>query len=243
MRIAITTILILLISSCGVIKTRDKQMDQVSQIKKAAIVAFTVDLPARSGLSLSANSGKVSGKSGGGSLLTKTSIISEQMYSAISEAFIKKINWKFVSKDQFIETAAYKLAYEKTMTGFQNKYPAGEGLNRFLIPNLMDFDCMRLLRIEGRDQLMKELKVDALITVHVRGFLEGTSVMGIGPNYPNVKVSFQVYRRGIENVVWFDSLEGKKAKESVGSTGLTIDEEKVAEYSLTSVKEALTKLE
>ena len=231
-----------LLTACGSIKTKDRNVEQTTQIKRAAVVGFVADLPARSGISLSANTGNMGGAAGG-SMIPKESARTEEMLKEINKAFGQRLKWTMLDVSKLPENASYKEAYKKTMEGFQNKFPPSAGTNRFLVKNMMDFDSLRILPQADREKLMRDLKVDAVIATRLDVVLNGTTVMGVGSRYPQAKLFFQVFKMGQERPVWFETLEGKEMEESIGKTGLTLDEEKAAVLGLESLRAGLTKLQ
>ncbi|MBX2996281.1 MAG: hypothetical protein KF681_15755 [Bdellovibrionaceae bacterium] len=232
----------LALTACGSIKTKDRNVELTGQVRRAAVVGFMADLPARSGISLSGNSGEVSGKAGG-SMITKESPQTDSMLKEISKAFGQRLKWSMLDTAKLPENPSYQEAYKKTMEGFQNKFPPGAGSNRFMVAKFMDFDSLRILPQADREKLMRDLKVDAVIATKVDVVLNGTTVMGVGNRYPQSKVFFQVFKMGQANPIWFETLDGKEMEESIGKTGLTLDEEKAANLALISLKDGLSKLQ
>lgn len=226
---------------CGTIKTKDRNVSETQSIKRAALIAFTADLPARSGIGLNMNSGKAEG-SRGGSMLNQNSPETERMMRQVSQAFGSRMKWAMLDPEKATEAPAYREAYKKTMEGWQNKMPPASGTNRFVVRNMMDSECLRILDQPNREKLMQDLKVDALIVSKVDVVLSGTTVMGVGSRYPQSKMFFQVFKKGHERPVWWETLDGKVMEESVGKTGLTLDEKKIADLGLRSLQDGLAKL-
>lgn len=230
-----------ILSSCGALKTKDRNLEMTNQIKRAAVVGFIADLPAKSGLSIN-SSGKLAGKAGGSQFI-QDSKQTDTMLKNIQQAFAKKMKWTMLEISQLSENSSYQSAYKKTMEGIQNKMPIPEGINRFMFKKLMDFDSLRILSQPDREKLMSELKVDAVIAVKVDVILSGTTVMGIGNRYPQARLFFQVFKAGQEKPIWYETLDGKEMTESIGKTALTFDEAKISDLSLESLQEALNKLQ
>lgn len=195
-------------SGCG--SARFKEQDQVNSIQKAAVVAIGVYQPAREGGGLGTQSGKL--------MLDSPHVTG--IYKDLVAELQKNMGWKMATYDQVRGNATFTQAYEKTMKGFQNKVPPGEGENLYRAEGILDQDSPRILGVEGRNALIDALKVDAIVVVTVRTQLKGTVVMGIGPRKPQALVTLAVYKRGQEKPVWFDGMiEGAVSEESIGMLG------------------------
>lgn len=108
----------------------------------------------------------------------------------------------------------------------------------------MDNESLRVMGTEGRDNLMKALGVDALVTAQIDVLLSGTTVLGIGSMYPYANLQFQVYTRGKSTADWFEgAIEGEKAEKSIGSTALTLDVELMNRLALESARTAFAKIQ
>ncbi len=211
---------ILVLSGCGALKVRDKNPAEVSKIKSVAVVALSVVQPEPKSLSLNIGTGKTEADSNGGKFNQASDHV-ELIYTDLSTALKKNLKWKVVDRTTMVTNAGYKDAFEKTMKGWQNKMPPSANYIQYNPNSVMDFDSPRILGPEGREALMKALKVDAIVVAQVNVHLTGTSVMGIGKQYPQSVLNLRVFARGQENPVWFDgNIEGEESKESVGMTGL-----------------------
>lgn len=209
----------LLMSSCGSLKVRDKNPNEVSSIKSVALINMDVTEPRPKELALNLGSGKVEGDRAMGTFQEKAPHV-EKLYYDFQRALKAQLNWKVLDKNSMITNPGFKIAYEKTMKGWQNKMPPGQGLAHFVTTDTLDYDSARILGFEGREKLIRDLGVDALVVAKVYVALGGTSIMGFGPRKPYSILSFGVYKKGIENPIWFDgSVEGRKG-ESVGATAL-----------------------
>ena len=238
---ALALFICLILPACGGLKTRDKDERATSQIKNAAVVAFMVDEPAAATLGLNVGSGKVKGMHGG-SMISKNASEVDQMLAALQGTLKDQLHWKVQGTSEMVARPGYLAAYDRTMKGFQNKFPPSSGQNRFLVPKVMDFDSVRILGQEGRDQLITALGVDAIVAVRVDVILKGTTFAGIGARHPQSQFSFYVYSKGKEAPIWFEGrIAGEEAKESVGSTGF-IDEQLLSELALRSAHTAFRQL-
>lgn len=219
-----------------------KKMDQsaISKIKTAAVTSFTADLPASRELGFDLGSGKL-GASAGGSMISQEMAETDQLLEKIVSAFSTRMKWKVPSVQQMKASPKYQATYKKTMEGWHNRMPPGQGINRYVVNGIMDYDSARILDADGRDQLMQDLKVDALIAVWSMTHLSGTSIMGIGSRKPQTNIMIYVYARGVSEPIWKESLQGDEITESVGSTGF-IDEKKVAHLVLKAADGALSRL-
>ncbi len=169
--------------------------------------------------------------------MTETSPHINSMYTSLSENLRSKLKWQVVELKDLKAHSGYQTAYKKTMEGWQNKMPAGAGLQDYEVEGLMDWHCLRLLKQEGRDQLIQALGVDALIMARSYVILDGVTILGIGDNYPQAHVSLEFYGYGQKDPVWRESFKGEKSEKSVGKTAF-IDSEILKETSLKSFKSA-----
>ena len=223
------------LSACG--SARIKDQTSVSKIKKVAIVAFTETEPQSRKISL--NIGNGVGTSAGGSMITETSPHVDSMYTSLSENLSRQLNWKVIGLKELKAHPAYQTAYKSTMEGWQNKMPPGEGFQDYEVEGLMDWNCLRILKPEGRDQLIQALGVDAIIMARSYVVLEGVTILGIGDKYPQAHVSLEIYGPGQKDPVWREAFKGQQSEKSVGKTAF-IDSEILKEASLQSFKSAAT---
>lgn len=226
-------------TACAV-NQKQKDQDAVSKVKTAAFTSFAADFPAANQLGFNLNSGKL-GATAGGSMMSQQLPEADELYEKIRTGFAKKMNWKVLTNQQMRFAPAYKDAYKSTMEGWQNKMPPGSGMNRYVVDGVMDFDSARILDKAGREKLMNDLRVDALIAVWSSTHLSGTSVMGIGSKKPQTTLHIAVYGRGSEQPIWREALQGEEIKESVGMTGY-FDEKKLAKLVLQAADGAIERL-
>ena len=229
-----------LLTSCGSLKVRDKQEKDVATIKTLALVAMNTVEPVPAEIGLNLGSGKAEGMRGMGEFQGKGEH-ADAMYLELQKAITKKLRWKTLSKNQMISNAGYKAAYEKTMKGWQNKMPPGEGRAQIVVKDVMDWDSIRILGQKGRDQLIQDLKVDAIMVAMVTVSLGGTSIMGFGPRKPSSLFSFQIYKRGVAEPIWFDGNIKGKEMPSVGGTAIW-SRSKLQKYALESATDAFSKI-
>lgn len=119
--------------------------------------------------------------------------------------------------------------------------PPGSGTVDYAVKNVMDWNGLRLLKPEGREKLLADLGVDALIMLKVNVFLKGFAVAGIGERKPQANAHIEVFGKGTEKMIWFDTFEGEESKESVGMTGF-INEKKLGELAVISAEAAFAKM-
>jgi hypothetical protein len=236
---ALFAVLLTALVGCSGLSHR-KDEAAVSHVKRVAVVAMSVYEPASAGIGLNLNSGKLHGTAGG-SLIPQTDAHVDTMYTEFGKAFEKNLGWQVMGRDQMTGNKGYIIAYDRTMKGFQNKMPPGEGMKQFNVTKVMDFDGPRILDFAGREALIQALKVDAIIVGRMQVFLSGTTVMGIGSRHPQTQVMFNMYSKGVEQPIWFEgNLQGDEM-ESVGKTGF-IDEKLLGELALKSAKTAFAKI-
>lgn len=232
--------LTLFVAGCSSM-VRNHDAAALKRVKRAAIIGFTVYQPDSAKVSLNVGSGNVEADRGG-SLITKNSSHVDKMYLSLRRAFSTKRKWKMPDSQSMKAQSEYRKAYDQTMKGFQNKMPPPPGTHQLLVKGMMDFDALRILGQEGRERLMRALKVDAIIAATVRVNLSGTTIMGIGKRYPQARLSFTVYGRGSEKPIWFDGeVNGDVSETSVGATAF-IDTKLLDKLSLQSAKTAFSKI-
>ena len=231
---------VLHLSACaGLIKTHDKKPEAVAKIRTAALVAYSHEVPAAREIGLNLGSGNLEGSSGG-SWQNQESPQATEIFEKTISTFKSRLNWNVMDSKKMLAIPAYPAAYKANMEGWHSRMPVQAGYNRFLVNKVMDYDSARIMEKAGRDKLMDDLKVDALIAIHSRVILNGTTVMGIGKRRPQTRITFFVYTKEAEMPVWFETLEGQEM-ESVGSTAF-IDETKVSTLAVKSAEVALAKL-
>jgi hypothetical protein len=228
-------------AGCGSLKIREKDDQALRQIKTVAVVAFSEYQPAPKKLILNLSKSDSAGSSGGGVVPQQSEHVDE-MYRDLAASLTRNMNWKVADKKSMRSNTGYIRAYKETMEGWQNKVPPGEGEKLFLVGGLMDAECLRILGPQGRDRLLEDLKVDAVVVAQVRVGLNGNSMVGVGDLYPQARVSFQVYSKGKEEPVWFDGeIAGEQSHESVGKTAF-FDESQLSALAAQSAKTAFQKI-
>jgi hypothetical protein len=240
-KIGILVSLIMGLSACGSITTRKVEADQVSGIRRAAVASFTVTQPVPRSIGLNLSSGRAEG-SNEASLIAGSSSTVDQMYQDLVTAFQKRMKWNVLSKDQLAANAGYAKAYNDMMKGWQSKAaPHGDYFN---VLQIMDSQSVRRMKPEARDELMQALNVDAIVEADLNIFFKtkGMAVMGIASRYPQTRLSFWVYKKGVKDVVWFDgNIDGDISTQSVGKTGF-FDKEEVTRLGRTSAVTAFNKI-
>lgn len=237
----LAALLALSLSSCAAFKTHDKDELAVAKVKTVAIIGFAVTEPAPAEVGVGLLSGKASVEQGG-SLIAKNSAEVDEMYNELAKAFGKNVRWKVIPLAKLKTMPGYKIAYDKTMKGWQNKMPPPKGSQQYLIDGVMDNDSMRILGENGRAELLHSLGVDAIVTSKVDVFLKGTTVMGIGSRHPWSRLSFQVYSADPSKPIWFEgAVDGEPSEKSVGSTGF-FDEKLLGDLALGSARTAFRKI-
>lgn len=209
----------------GCASSRKVEVEQMKTVRSFAITGFSARLP------FSAM---------GSSIGTTNSPQTTEMYDATSNKLATFLKAKPMKREAMVASEGYVRSYKGTMEGFQNKGLDNSTMH-YLVPQVMDNDSTRLLDTTGRDQLMNALNVDALVSLDVRVVLDGVTVMGLGSRKPQAHVLIQMYKKGVAEPVWFETLIGEASEESVGATKF-INEEKLRELSLVSYKSALTKM-
>jgi hypothetical protein len=236
--IAVVMMFTMLSACAGLTKRVDDA--QVQKIKKVAVIAYTANLPATRTIGLDLGSGKVAGERGG-SIIPANSPDTDKIYAEFLKSLEKTQSWKVVEINAMTENAGYQQAFQKTMDGWQNKVPANSGTVDFNVKKVMDWNGPRLLGFEGREKLIKDLGVDAIIMLKTNVVLEGFTVVGIGSRKPQAHAHIQVYGKGVEEAIWFETFEGALSNESVGMTGF-INEKRLGELSLISAQTAFAKM-
>ncbi|MGZ5280430.1 MAG: hypothetical protein ACXWC9_10830 [Pseudobdellovibrionaceae bacterium] len=239
-KIILSLFSLLFLVNCSSLATKVRDEASLKQVRKVAVVAYRVTLPKSKQLSLNLGSGNT-GSDAGGSILTGQSPETDQILTNLMKEMAKNQKWAVMDINKVKMAPGYKKAFDQTMNGWQNKMPANPGTQQYVVNEVMDTDAPRILRPEGRDQLISDLGVDAIISLNVTVYLEGTTVMGIGNRYPQSLVTLNVYKKGQENPIWFESAKGDVSTESVGKTGF-IDEKKLARLAVSSAQSAYSKM-
>lgn len=228
--------------ACGSIKVREKNIEATNRVKRVAIVGFSLQQPAPRKLGLDLSKGGLTGTAGG-SQFAENSQHAEKFYSELQKHLQKNFGWEVIKLSDLKTHPGYKKAFDMTMTGWQNKMPTPENMRHHTVEGVMDADGTRILGPTGRDELVKSLKVDAIMNVRFNVELHGTKVMGIGSSYPQSHLGFELYAAGLERAIWFDGdVEGSQSGKSVGKTAF-FDEALLNELSLESALGAMEKLQ
>ena len=131
----------------------------------------------------------------GGGVQKKSNHLDE-IYPSVVASFQKQ-GWTMLDFSAVTGNAAYVQTYKDTMDGWQNKVPPNKDTYRFVSSRVFDYDGLRILGVKGREKLMNDLKVDAIIGVSIDSRLESQQLVGA--------LVFQVYGRGSDNAIWFDN--------------------------------------
>jgi len=211
-------ILLVGMTACGSL-THHKDEAVIGRVKRVAIVGFSVVEPAPAGIGLNLNSGKTEGVAGG-SLISEHSSNVDQMYEGLAKAFHGNMAWEVVPYARLKKNATYRKLFDQSMKGWHNRMPTPSGHTQFLVDGVMDNQSLRILGVDGRNELIRDLGVDAIVTAQVDVLLSGTTVMGIGSRYPQAQLSFQLFTPDKNSPDWFEGgIEGERASTSVGKTG------------------------
>lgn len=229
----------LALSGCAGL-THQKDEAKVGQVRKAAIVAISVFEPAAAQVGLNLGSGKLEG-SAGGTLIPQTDTHVDAMFTELSNSLRTNLKWNVMDKAAMVANSGYAQAYEKTMKGWQNKMPPGQGMKQFNVTQVMDFDGPRILDFKGREALIQSLGVDAIVVARLSVVLNANTVMGIGSRKPQTHMSFFVYGKGEEKPIWFEGQIKGEEMQSVGKTAF-IDEKLLGDLALKSAKTAFNKI-
>jgi hypothetical protein len=230
-----------LVAGCGLLKTKDVDQASVDAVHKVAVVAYSADLPASAKIGINLSGGGLEGKAGG-SMMAQSSHETDEILASLQKSLGANMSWQITNVEAMTANDGYKTAYDKTMKGWQNKMPPNQGTNRFEVKNVMDFDSARILDVAGRDKLINDLGVDAIVAARVSTVLKtGVAVMGIGARHPQTSVTIFVYKKGDAKPIWFQTFTGKESEQSVGSTGFT-DEGATAKLALESATDAFAQI-
>ncbi len=206
--------------SSGMLATHGKNDAELATVRKVALVGYDVYQPKpRIGMSESSHV--------------------EPMYDAI-HARLKVLGYKVTSKADMLKQPFYQASYKNHMEGFQNKNPPPEETDKLLAKDVFDTDTLRIMGLSGRDNLIQNLGVDALVEAHVMIGKAGTKIMGFGPTHIVTRMYYRMFKKGVEEPIWFETLEGEESKESVGATAL-FDRALLAKLGQQSLNEALAK--
>lgn len=221
------------LTACGSLKRRDVNQSEIRSVRKVAIAAFSFEQP-QAGLA------KLAGE--------KNYVPSESNDALLAlhdaaKTLQSKLRWQILNVDTMRANEAYKKAYASKMEGFQMGKMPPQG-KEFIAPGVMDAQSIRRMKPAERDELMKALGVDAIMEAKANiGFAsKGVKVMGVGSRYPQAILHFFVFKKGVEQAVWFEGqIEGVASETSVGKTGF-FDEELVTRLGRTSLKTAFEKV-
>ncbi len=229
-------------TACGMFKVLEKNTEAVGRIKKVAIVAMSMSQPAPRQLGIDISKGSIGG-SAGGSTITENSPQAEKVYLELQSQLGKKPGWKVMTLEEVKANPGYKFAFDSTMKGWQNKMPGSEENRNYTVEGIMDVDGTRILGPKGRDELLKALKVDAILSISVNVKLNENSFMGIGSRFPQARLAFQVFAPFEEKAIWYDfDVMGKQSNTSVGQTAF-FDENLMNTLALDSAKDAILKID
>lgn len=239
-----TTIILLALglTSCGMFKVREKNVEAVGRIKKIAIVAMSMSQPAPRKLGVDLSKGSLEGMSGG-SMIAENSPRAEQIYHELEKQLGTKFGWKVIALSDLKSNPGYQFAFASTMKGWQNKMPGPEGNHNYTVEGVMDVDSIRILGQKGRDELMQALKVDAILSIGVNVRIVANTVMGIGSHFPQAIAAFQIFVPNQEKAAWYDfEISGAQSTTSVGKTAF-FDQDLMNTLSMDSAKDAISKID
>jgi hypothetical protein len=214
--------------------------EELSKIKKIAIVGFTAYQPISASLSYDIGSGKI-GAEKNGSVIAEKSKDVDPMIEVIGQGLTKSKGWKVLNTEAMKKNAVYIESYKATMEGWQNKMPAPAGVKTYGIDGVMDKEGVRILRPAGTNKLITALGVDAVAVVNVNTMLDSTTILGIGQRKPYTQLLIQVFSPSTPESIWFETFTSDVSKESVGATHF-IDEDKVPALAMATLKNALSKI-
>jgi hypothetical protein len=127
--------------------------EELSKIKRIAIVGFTAYQPVSATLSYDIGSGKLGAE--------KSKDV-DPMIEVIGQSLTKSKDWKVLNTEAMKKNAVYIESYKATMEGWQNKMPAPSGVKTYGINGIMDKEGVRILRPAGTNKLITALGVDVV---------------------------------------------------------------------------------
>lgn len=231
-------VFLLLISGCAGLGTRSVNKDELNSVKRVAIASFSLVHPrTKTLISIGGSSGMDE------SFPDMDSDVTKDFYNDLAETLRSKYRWRTLTSQAMVQNNKYQATYKEKMLGVQfNKIQMKGQVLR--VPEVMDAQSLRRMSVVERDALATALNVDLLIEAQVQIYLEtkGIAVMGIASRYPQARVFFNAYKKGVEAPVWFEGkLDGEMSEKSISKTG-HFDEDEMLKYARVSAKSAFAKL-
>ncbi len=241
-------LIVLLALSLTACSTLNVQKDQVSNVKKVAIVGFgvTQEMPANLAdvfkpkeVSTLENM-KVKGIS------TDSRI--DKMYDELAVKLTKEMNWMVLDRQVVATNPHYNKEFISETEGWQNRPLMGSQFDNFAATNIMDQWSFQRLDETRRRELIKKLGVDALVVVNMNIELEkGGGLMklvGAVDYYPKARLMFQVYSTSSDKPIWQDTWAvGEATKTSVSNVmGVTTDRQRLDSLMIAAANDAYDKV-
>lgn len=200
-----------IVTSCGMLKTRNVNTAEVDTVQRAAIASFSLVHPNTSSVSYNLGSGKL-GVEEDRDLIMKYDPNITKTYLSLKKYFEKNAKWKIIELDEMTTNSSYQKSYADKMNGLQFGKVAEGGIH-YGVKKVMDAQSLRRMEQKDKDALMEGLGVDAIIEAkvyirHIKG-------------HPQATLHFTAYKKGVEVPVWFEgAINGNTLSASLGESQL-----------------------
>jgi hypothetical protein len=195
-----------LASGCATLKV---DQAKVREVKKVAIIALSSQQEFPPGIKFGI--GSSSEDHGANVAFDKESPHMDEIYANLRKLLQKDLKWQVLEQGAVTENPGYVKAYKSKKEGLQAaRFGGSKDSELFRPTRIMDWFAGRRLEQAERDQLIKDLKVDAVVVAEHRVALEskGISLLGSGDFSPQSTLVFSVFRPGVEDPIW-DDLQAK----------------------------------
>lgn len=243
----LSVVLGMALSSCSMLSVKK---DKVAEVKKVAVVAFSVQHEMPTGATIS-----LGGGSGDGTMspmmampkVVKAADFVDSMYQNFSTHLEKKMSWKVMKQKEVAQNDRYRSVYTAQTSGWQNRPPSPEGTEPFAATGILDEWSFKRLSQRERDELMSQLGVDAIAAVnHIVALERGgglKKLVGAVEYSPQATLQFQLFKRGEENPVWSDyKAEGPASDKSIQAILGHASEDKIFVETIVAANKAYDKL-
>jgi hypothetical protein len=137
----------------------------------------------------------------------------------LAEHLKKRKGWRVLLSKDASRAAAYESFFLEAKSLSASSGLSGLSNTKKTLEDSIEFSSLEKVSQSRRDDLMTALQVDALLTADAFVTYTGFTIGGYGTRYPQVTLTYKLFRKGSSNPIWSGTSIGKEASESVGFTG------------------------
>lgn len=241
MKKIIVLTLTVLLSACASMTKVTKQDVALSQVKKVAIIGFSVTYiePEKSKFAQLVDTAKVlTGNDDKPQYGENTDV--GILYQDFVAKIQKETPWQVLPTAQMASNASYKKIYKSGTEGLQIRPPITKDATVLRPTQILDAGAFVMMKPEQKAQIVKDLGVDAVMIVSIISSMETEGglkkYIGMAEYRPRAQVNIEMIDAQSQKPVWQDSWAWGKGDKAVQSTLNIADNKELMEQVKIAVR-------